>query len=263
MTIQFLFNLQKWGDEAKSLSKVKLKLDELTRGKLNFEFLPALYTDFTNIPFVVVPFPFSNETGEAPDPKWYLNLVYPVNREADALILVLKESEWKDNLTVPGRPYGYTSNQYPVTPPPFITILAESGDKSWKDSKVSALEYYVTHELGHAFSNLSGLQDKTHEFDVQRYGGKTDLQGLYDTFDYDKIKLVLSDKRKLDGQIMIVYKKKNDPTLFVDVAGKFVGISTDETKLRLDWPSYKVINLEPDEILKADFANWHTLAKRQ
>lgn len=259
MTIQTCFNLQKWGDEAKSLASVKLRLEELTRGKLEFDFLPALYSGFTNIPFVVAPFPFTTEIGELPDPVWYLNNVYPLNRDADALILVLRELEWPDNKTVPGRPYGYCSNQYPVTAPPFITVLAESGDKAHKrfPKNTPALEAYIVHELAHSFANLSGVQDRTHELDYSR---KT--QELYDTFDYDKIKLVLKDKRKLDGDKMIFYKKKNDPTLFADVGGILVGVSTDEAKLRSDWPSYAVINLEPDEFLKAKLANHHTLAKR-
>ena len=175
MTIQCVFNLQKWGNEAKALAGVKLRLDELTRGKLDFDFLPALYSDFTNIPFVVVPFPFTTELGEAPDHVWYLKNVYPLNRDADALILVLRELEWPDNKNIPGRPYGYCTSQYPVTAPPFITVLAESGDKSWKFKKLSALEHYITHELAHSFSNLSGIQDRTHELD---YKGK--IQQLYD-----------------------------------------------------------------------------------
>jgi len=37
MTIQTIFNLQKWGDEAKSLASVKIRLEELTRGKMEFD----------------------------------------------------------------------------------------------------------------------------------------------------------------------------------------------------------------------------------
>jgi hypothetical protein len=258
MTIQTCFNLQKWGDEAKSLASVKIRLEELTRGKMEFDFLPALYSNFENIPYVVTMFPFTSEVGEAPDPVWYKNNVYPLNRDADALILVLRELEWPDNQSIAGRPYGYCSNQYPITAPPFITVLAESGDKSWKYKKISALEHYITHELAHAFANMSDVQDRTHELD---YKGK--IQELYDLFDYEKIKLVLKDKRKLDGRMSYYYTKPNDGTIYMLVEGKLVGFSTDFALFLKDWPQALEIKLSLDEFTKFSQSNWHTIAKRK
>lgn len=258
MTIQCVFNTQKWGNEATSLAAVKFKLEKLTKEKMVFEFLPAEYSFFENIPYVVIPFPFTSELGESPDPKWFKEHIYPLNREADVLIFIIREHEWPDNETVPGRPYGYAYPQYPITAPPFISILAESGDKSWKFKKMPALEHYIPHELAHAFSNFCGIQDRTHELD---YKGK--IQELYDLFDYDKIKLVLSNKRKLDGAMANFYYKDGDPTIFASVEGLYVGFSTNEAKLRKDWPTAKFIKLAPDELLKASMANEHTLAQRK
>lgn len=258
MKIQTVFNNQKWGDEVKCLLDVKERMEELTG--LDIDILPALYTNFTDIPFNIIPYPFTNELGEAPTDDWYRKNIYSLNRDADILVLILKESDWPDNPHIPGRIYGYCINQYPETFPPFITVLADQGDYAHKryPKKTPALKAYIPHEVAHGLARISGVSDKTHELD---YKGKT--KELYQTFNYEKIKLALNSKRKLDGQVANFYFKQGDPTGFVAVEGKLVGISTDDTNLRKDWPTAKFINLSPDEFLKFDLANFHTLTKRK
>lgn len=257
MTIQLIFNHQHWSKEASNIGDIHVKLNELVRGKIDFDFLPALYSEFTNIPFVVNSVPFSTEITESPDALWYRENVYPLNRDADILIFVCRQLEWNDNPTIPGYPYGYCFNQWPITFPPFISMMVQEGDKSWKFKKQSAFVHYISHELGHCFSRICEMNDRTHDLD---YSGN--IQQLYDSFDYEKIKVALLNKRKLDGQMANFYTVDGNPTIYADVEGKFVGFSTDMPKLLADWPTAKIIKLSPDEMLKAEKSNHHTLAKR-
>lgn len=256
--IQPVFNKQKWVKEKKYLDLAAKSLKDISNNRVEIHWLPSIYSEFDHIDFVNFFSPMN--TGDTPEfvsPTWYQNNIYSLNREADHLVFVSRKDEWEKNESN-GYTYGYTTTHTPTTAPNFISMMVEDGDKSWKFRNRFAFEHYLVHELAHDYSNLADTWDRTHEFD---YTGR--LKEFYDLLDFKKVEETLKKKRKLDGQMANFYYKDGDPTIYADVEGKFVGFSTDEGKLRADWPTAKFIKLAADELLKVEMANHHTLAKRQ
>lgn len=247
--IQVVFNNQKWSNELKRLNQAKSRIEQYSRGKIKVEFYPTIYTAYKEIPAVVEMFPFTNETAENIDPIWYQEKIYSQNPRSDALIFITNKKDWWDKNMTNGSTYGYCRGHHPATFPHFICIMAEPMDKSWKFSDQYALEHYIPHELGHAFCNITGIHDKTHEFDYQ---GK--IQELYDSFDYDKIEAAINNKRDLNNP-MYAFQRRGDTTLYMIQADKLVPVASSWENLKADFPGVISITIEPDEWLKFKTAN--------
>lgn len=255
--IQCFFNNQKWSNELKRLNQVKTKLSEYSKGRLDVEFLPSIYTTYKNIPAVIEMFPFTNETAENVDPKWYLENIYSQRPDADALVFITNREDWWDKNMANGGTYAYCRGHHPATFPHFISAMAESSEKSWNQPHLYALEHYIPHELGHAFCQITGLPDtKVHELD---YAGK--IQELYDLFDYDKIEFAIKHKRSLN-ESMIIIKKKGDGTLYFLVGKTAVPFSNTYEGFLADFKDAVILELDPDEFLKLKIANHNVVKAR-
>lgn len=250
LTVQLVFNNQKYANELTLLGLTRDRMLSLSGGKVLLSYLPVIYTEHQNIPAKV----FMDTTGQqdmAVDKDWLIDNVWSLNKTADVVIFIGKPGDWQnshDNITT----FGHYYSELPATFPALIQVVSGETDRSWKYPELPAFVHYVTHEVSHALYQNSGAIDRTHELDYQSVDGLA--QGL-PSLDYYKIKYQLDHKTSYEENPAVFIKKENDSTIYLNESNVLVPFSASYENFLADFPGAKVITVNPTEFLKFKIAN--------
>lgn len=256
LSVQLVFNNQKYTNELALLQQIKDRMSYLSKGKISLNFLPSLYSNFSSIPSKV--FMQWGEEDMAVDKDWFIDNIWTLNKAADITVLVGRQGDWQNShngITT----FGHYYSEKPATFPALIQIVANESDMSWKWPSLSALTHYLIHEISHPLNQMSGT-DKTHAYDYASIDG---LIEILPYLDYEKINYELVNKASYERTQPVFIKKVGDGTLYLEEAGNLIPVSADFEKLVKAFPSAKnAIEVSPDQFLKLKIVNEILISNR-
>lgn len=244
LKVQLVFNNQKYGNEVGLLGQAKARMDSLSGSKATYSFYAPIYTTHQNIPSKVY-LDAAGAFDQAADKDWFIDNLCELNREADIIVLVGKKGDWEasygNQIT-----YGHYYSELPATFPALIQIVAEENDVSWKWPELNAFVHYLTHETSHPLQQMAG-PDRTHEFDYKSVNG---LSEILPNLNYENINYQLTHKVSYEGIKAVFLKRDNDPTIYLEVAGKLLPFAGSYENFLKDFPNSEVVAVPPNALLE-------------